>query len=148
LSQRDQRIKRLAELYGPANWMLPAYEAGAKDRLSPGGASVDVVFDLIMEQAVFPWITGKIPLQTARFRLLRRSPSLFVSLLPDLQVHHGDADDKVILENSLDLESALRNLGPSAPSFQFFIYPGGQHSPTQLPGCGKEIEAFLAGVMG
>jgi dipeptidyl aminopeptidase/acylaminoacyl peptidase len=82
-----------------------------------------------------------------RAELLRRSPVYFAHRLPDLQLHHGTADDVVPVGESERLAEVMLGLGRAEPGFEFFIYEEGVHDPLSLPGSLPRARAFLSRVL-
>lgn len=140
---RDPRIDGVAEFFGPTDFFGPFATEVVEDALQ--GTVRDLPGVPFLNQAfIQPLNRGEIPLAAVRLELLRRSPVYFAQRLPDLQVHHGTADDVVPVEESERLAEVMHGLGRGEPEFEAFIYEGGVHDPLSLPGSLPRVQAFLA----
>jgi dipeptidyl aminopeptidase/acylaminoacyl peptidase len=146
MAERDPRVQLLVQLSCPTCWTLASIRKKAEELVNSGGPPGGILLDLIMKYGVEPWLDGKIGFEEARLNMIRRSPIYFSENLPALQFHHGTDDTTVPVEHSDRMESMLLELGPHAPPFEYYRYPGGTHDPMTLTGCGQRVEAFLSNV--
>ncbi len=78
-----------------------------------------------------------------RPELVRRSPVYFADRLPDLQIHHGTADEVVPVGEAERLIEVMVALGRGEPDFESYLYPGGTHNPLTLSGSIPRSQSFL-----
>jgi dipeptidyl aminopeptidase/acylaminoacyl peptidase len=146
MALRDTRIDAVVEFFGPTDFFGPFAREVVEDALQ--GTVRDLPGVPFLNQAfIQPLNRGDIPLAEVRLELLRRSPVYFAHLLPDLQVHHGSADDVVPVGEAERLAEVMRGLGRAEPGFEVFIYEGGVHDPLSLPGSLPRARAFLGRVL-
>ena len=138
---RDDRVKAVAVLYAPSDFMMPYYEAVLQSMVDAGATNLD---HLLMPLVV-SYINEEITLEQARFILLKHSPAHFAIDLPALQFHHGEEDNIVPIVHSERLNAALEGLGAEAPEYEHFTYEEGEHSIYSLPRAPERITAFLCG---
>lgn len=143
MAARDSRIDAAIDFFGPTDFFDPWVRGIVEEALRnqprdlPGLAWLDEAF-------LQPLKRGSVSVEEVRTELVRRSAALFASSLPAVQVHHGTADGIVSVSQAQRLDQAMRALGRSAPSYQFYTYPGGDHNPLTLPGSVDRAAAFLA----
>jgi len=142
LALRDQRVKRTAVRYGPADFHLPHVQTGAEEMLDTG-ATDDRLGEQVAGHIAGPYLAEEITLATARHRLLAWSvdPHLKAGLW--LQVHHGALDTEVPLIHSERVDARMTAFDAKAPAYEFFVYPDGGHNPSSLPGHEARVEDFL-----
>jgi dipeptidyl aminopeptidase/acylaminoacyl peptidase len=146
MALRDTRIGVVVEFFGPTDFFGPFAREVVEDALQ--GTVRDLPGVPFLNQAfIQPLNRGEIPLADVRLELLRRSPVYFAHLLPDLQVHHGSADDVVPAGESERLAEVMHRLGRAEPGFEVFIYEGGVHDPLSLPGSLPRARTFLSRVL-
>jgi acetyl esterase/lipase len=142
MGARDPRVKAVISFFGPTDFFDPWMRGIAEEALQgqlrdlPGLAWFD-------RNYLQPLNRGEIPLEAVRRELVRRSTALFASSLPAVQIHHGTADPIVAFSQAERLDTVMRGLGRGEPSYQFFPYPGGGHSPLGLTGSVERTAAFL-----
>jgi dipeptidyl aminopeptidase/acylaminoacyl peptidase len=139
---RDPRIDAVVEFFGPTDFFGPFAQGVVEDALQ--GTVRDLPGVPFLNQAYLqPLKEGRVSVGDVRLELLRRSPVYFADLLPDLQVHHGTADEVVPVGEAERLSEVMRGLGRTEPEFEAFIYEGGGHDPLTLPGSLPRVQAFL-----
>ena len=139
---RDARIDRIVEFFGPTDFfdvfvqdVVEEALLGAPRNL-PGLAYLNATL-------IQPLKQGEVSTAEARLELIRRSPVLYASRLPRLQVHHGTADAVVEVSQAESLIEAMEALNRTAPDFEAFLYEGGGHNPLTMPGSLDRAIAFL-----
>jgi len=140
---RDARVDQVVEFFGPTDFFDPfarevVIEAlQGRPRDLPGLGFLDQRFLQPLKQGV---------LSEAQVRpeLVRRSAVLFADRLPELQLHHGTADDVVEVSQARSLIRALERLGRGPPEFEGYLYEGGRHDPLTIPESIPRARAFLA----
>ncbi|MCH8276249.1 MAG: peptidase [Bacteroidetes bacterium] len=143
MAVRDPRIDSVIEFFGPTDFFGPFVQSVVEETLMgnprdlPGLAYLNRTF-------ILPLQSGSISMDTARLELIRRSPILFAERLPDLQIHHGTADTIVPVTQAERLISVMQSLGRMAPSFESYLYDGGQHNPLTLTGSLERASEFLS----
>lgn len=142
LSQRDDRIRRVIDIFGFTDLSLPPVQQDVLDILN-NGATPNGIGRILWESSVNPWLNGSLTLAEARLAWLRRSPCYFAADLSPVQAHHGTADFQVDAQHTGVLLIALRDAGFTPSEAQGFFYPGGDHGLNGLPGHGDRVEPFL-----
>jgi dipeptidyl aminopeptidase/acylaminoacyl peptidase len=148
VSIREPRIRKAVVNYGGTDHLtFPGIEEIVDPMINqyvnngPFISSIYNVASLYMKDSI-----DSISLKEARFNLLSKSPIHFIDLFPDyLQVHHGDEDTQVSVENSRTLDSAL-TASPLAGTFEYIEYPGGGHGPN-MDGSSQRKDEFFAKAM-
>jgi dipeptidyl aminopeptidase/acylaminoacyl peptidase len=139
---RDPRIAAVVEFSGPTDFFGPFVRGLVKDALLgspsdlPGVASLDAQF-------IQPLARGVFTIAAVRSQLVRRSPVYFVQYLPAVQLHHGTADSLVPVSEAQRLIAVMQAAGRVPPTFESYLYEGGGHDPTTLPGSLDRAAAFL-----
>jgi len=147
MGARDPRVKAVVSYFGPTDFFDPWMREIADDALQgrprdlPGLAWFDRTY-------LQPLRRGEVSLDTVRRELIRRSPALFASTLPAVQIHHGTADPIVAFSQAERFDAVMRGLGRDEPSYQFFAYVGGGHSPLGLTGSAGRTASFLTRLVG
>lgn len=141
---RDPRVRRAACLFGPADFLLPHVQAGAREFLD-AGATADRLGELVGRNVAAPWLAGELTLAQARHLLLSWCTPPHVTAPLAVQLHHGDRDGVVPVEHSRSLAAALTAAGAAAPDFACFEYPGGSHNAAALAGHEPRLESHLCG---
>ncbi len=128
LSVRDARIHTGVYFYGATDHMTyPGLEAIIQNILDTGGGA-NPFYNTVRNFAE-PYMDGTMSLADARMELLSRSAIHFIQHnLPDnMQIHHGDADGAVPVENSRIMDTALTNSSLPTGNYTYYEYPGGGH---------------------
>ncbi len=128
---RDPRVDVVVEFFGPTDFFGPFVQDVTEEALRgsprdlPGLAHLDSTF-------IQPLRRGEFTIADMRPELLRRSPVYFADRLPQLQVHHGTADDIVPVGEAERLISVMQGLGRVAPEFEHYLYEGAGHNPLSM----------------
>ena len=144
---RDERVENIVALFGPTDffddWVreIAREAAMGSPRDLTGVAHIDTTF-------IQPYMRGKIDLAEVRLELVRRSSVLFAEDLPAVQLHHGDADETVVVSQAHSLIRAMEALGREPPEFEAFIYEGGGHAIFSLRGAIPRAVGFLRRALG
>ena len=144
---RDERIENIVAFFGPTDFFDDWVREIARDAAmgSPrdltGVAHIDTTF-------IQPYMRGEIDLAEVRLELVRRSSVLFAEDLPAVQLHHGDADETVVVSQAHSLIRAMEVLGREPPEFEAFIYEGGGHTLFSLRGAIPRAVDFLRRTLG
>jgi len=112
---RHAGVDGVVELAAPTNYLVPEF-------LDHPNLTV-----LYERYFVRDLLDGGDDLAEARRRMIACSPLFFAEDLPPLQAHHGTADQNVPFAQAEALAARMQQLGRSAPSFELFAYPGGDH---------------------
>ena len=142
LAARDDRIRRVVDLFGFTDFSLPSVQAQL-DLILNQGVQPTGIGRVAYESFVLGWINGSLSLDEARLAWLRRSPCYFAETLPPIQAHHGLQDTQVDPSHTQVLLGALSSLGLSAPDVEGFFYPNGMHGINSLQGVGARVEPYL-----
>lgn len=144
---RDPRIDSIIEFFGPTDFLGPFVQDVVEEALL--GSPRDLPgLDFLNEHFIQPMKNGDLSIDKVRTELIRRSPVLFVDRLPDLQIHHGTADLIVPVSQAESLIATMQFAGRTAPSFEWYIYEGGQHNPLTMTGSLDRTVAFLSRNLG
>lgn len=129
MASKDNRISRVCAYYGATDHMTrPGLQAKMENYVDNGGGLTPPEA-ATYTYGVAPYLDGTLTLAEARLELLRRSAIYFVDRLPlPYQIHHGDADFVVTVNNSQLIAAEFANLGITTPNFEYFEYPGAGHS--------------------
>ncbi|MYK41819.1 MAG: hypothetical protein F4049_16570 [Gemmatimonadetes bacterium] len=144
---RDERIENIVAFFGPTDFFDDWVREIAREATlgSPrdltGVAHIDTTF-------IQPYMKGEIDLAEVRLELVRRSSVLFAEDLPAVQLHHGDADETVVVSQAHSLIRAMEALGREPPEFEAFIYEGGGHTLFSLRGAIPRAVDFLRRALG
>lgn len=142
LSQRDDRIRRVVDIFGFTDLSLPSVQIEV-DLILNQGVTPAGIGRVVYESAVYPWLTGALTLDEARLAWIRRSPCYFAEDLAPVQAHHGLQDTQVDASHTVALLDALAAAGVPPSEAQGFFYPNGSHGLNSLPGHGDRVEPFL-----
>ncbi|MEM8680986.1 MAG: prolyl oligopeptidase family serine peptidase, partial [Planctomycetota bacterium] len=126
LAERDDRIRRVIDLFGFTDFSLPSVQSQL-DLILNQGVQPSGIGRVAYESFVFGWLQGTLSLAEARLAWIRRSPCYFADSLPPVQAHHGLQDVQVDPSHTQVLLGALSSLGLGAPDVEGFFYPNGQH---------------------
>ncbi|MCB9496469.1 MAG: alpha/beta fold hydrolase [Fibrobacteria bacterium] len=112
-AERDPLFTSVATIAAPTSFQGPWVRQLADSILS--GVPVDLPgVDHLAATVLLPLQQGRIPLDSARRELIRRSASTWVRRLPaDIQLHHGLADVTVPPQEMDRLQQALQAIGRS-----------------------------------
>jgi len=144
---RDARIDSIIEFFGPTDFLGPFVQDVVEEALL--GSPRDLPgLDFLNENFIQPLKDGELSINEVRKELIRRSPVLFVHRLPDLQIHHGTDDLIVPVSQAESLVAAMQTAGRGAPSFEWYLYEGGQHSPLTMIGSLDRTVEFLSRNLG
>jgi dipeptidyl aminopeptidase/acylaminoacyl peptidase len=139
---RDPRIDLVIEFFGPTDFLNTFVQTVAEEALR--GRPRDLPgLDFLNAKLLQPLKNGTLTIDAVRPELVRRSPVYFAGRLPQLQVHHGTADDVVPVAEAERLIDVMRGLGRTVPGFESYLYPGGEHNPLTLSGSIERTFAFL-----
>ncbi len=100
--------------------------------------------DLLYEYESQLWLLkiGACDVWDMREVMLRMSVSYCASDLPRVQLHYGELDDGVPVEQGLNLAAWLEWL--PGKECEFYSYPEGNHNVTSMTGAGPRAREFLA----
>jgi acetyl esterase/lipase len=141
MAERDPRIDVVVEFFGPTDFFGPFVQDVVEEALL--GSPRDLPgLEFLNSQFIQPLKTGALTIADVRPELIRRSPVYFADRLPQLQVHHGTADQTVPVGEAERLIDVMLGLGRGSPDFEWYLYEGGGHSPL-LPGAIDRARDFL-----
>ncbi len=142
MAERDPRIDLVVEFFGPTDFFGPFVQEVVEEALL--GAPRDLPgLDFLNAEYIQPLKAGELTIADVRPEILRRSPVYFAGSLPQLQVHHGTADDTVPVGEAERLIEVMLGLGRDEPEFEAYLYEGGTHNPLSLNGSIERTRAFL-----
>ena len=140
---RDSRVDQVIDFFGPTDFFGVFIQDVVEEALRgslrdlPGLEHLNTAF-------IQPLKSGAMTIEGIRPELIRRSPVLFVDRLDQVQIHHGTADQTVPVSQGQSLVSAMQAAGRDEPDFEYYIYPGGTHSPFALESSFERAAAFLS----
>ena len=141
---RDSRIDRIVEFFGPTDFFDDWVRGLAADALR-GQPSDLPGLEYLDQEFLQPLARGEKTIAEVRLELVRRSSVLYVEDLPAVQLHHGTADDIVLVSQGESLISAMAAIGRGEPDFEGYLYDGGTHNPLTLVGSvGRTADFLLA----
>jgi dipeptidyl aminopeptidase/acylaminoacyl peptidase len=139
---RDPEIQAVVTFFGPTDFFGEFVQEVVEQALR--GSLRPLPGLAYLNQAVIqPLRRGELSMEEARLELVRRSPVLFAERLPDVQLHHGNADMVVPVSQAHSLIRVMNDLGRSGDRFEAHLYPNGTHSPFTLPGSFTRTAVFL-----
>lgn len=159
MAARDGRTKVVTEISGPTNLFEPSSQSrtatlleGDEDALRAVGARYTLEH-VLRPLAPDGRYDPDADYAKARLEVVRRSPALFTSRLPALQVHHHRLDDVVPYEHAVALD-ARRQAAPNRGAYDYNLYgdppppgaerPRGYHGMAAMPGGYERADTFLA----
>jgi dipeptidyl aminopeptidase/acylaminoacyl peptidase len=140
---RDQRVKQVIDFFGPTDF-FDTYVQDITEEALNGSLRQLPGLDYLNTSFIQPLKEGTLTIADVRPELIRRSPVLFVDRLPDVQVHHGTADETVNVSQAQSLILAMQAAGRTEPSFEAYIYAGGTHSPFTLENSFTRASEFVS----
>ena len=140
LAARDDRIRRVVDLFGITDFSLPSVQSQL-DLILNQGVQPMGIGRVAYESFVLGFQNGTLSLAEARLAWLRRSPCYFADTMPPIQAHHGLQDTQVDPSHTQVLLGALSALG--SPDVGGFFYPNGQHGINSLQGVGDRLEPYI-----
>ena len=143
MAVRDPRIDQVIEFFGPTDFFDDYVQNVVKEALAGQLRDLPGLLTL-SEKFLQPFKDGVLGVSEVRPELIRRSSVLFVSSLPDVQIHHGTADSVVYVSQAESLIDALSGIGREAPGFESYLYTGGTHDPLTLFGSIERAREFAA----
>ena len=144
---RDPRVDRVVEFFGPTDFFGPFVRGLVSDAIDGGLVSLPGL-SVLDQRFIQPLAAGAVTPEEIRPELVRRSPVLFASDLPVVQIHHGAEDDVVDVSQAEALADALAVLDRGPPEDEFHRYARGGHDPLSLPGSVTRAVAFLGALVG
>ncbi len=141
MAERDPQIDVVVEFFGPTDFFGPFVQDVVEEALGDSLRDLPAL-EFLNDEYIQPLKNGDLTIDEVRPELVRRSPVYFAERLPQLQVHHGTADDIVPVGEAERLVDVMVGLGRSAPEFEWYLYEGGVHSPL-LPGAIDRTRDFL-----
>ncbi|UCC81498.1 MAG: dienelactone hydrolase family protein [Gemmatimonadota bacterium] len=145
MAERQPQIDVVVEFFGPTDFFGPFVQEVVEEALR--GSLRDLpALEFLNDQFIQPLKNGVLTIGDVRPELIRRSPVYFAERLPQLQVHHGTADETVPVGEAQRLIDVMVLLGRGEPDFEWYLYEGGGHSPL-LPGAIDRTRAFLSRIV-
>lgn len=140
---RDTRIDRVVEFFGPTDFFGPFVQEVTEELLLGSPRNLPGL-DYMNEHYLQPFADGQLSAADLRLGLALRSPVLFADRMPAVQVHHGKADVIVYVSQAEVFITAMKEAGRTAPTFESYLYDGGEHNPLSLTGAFDRTYEFLA----
>lgn len=156
---RRPGTRGVVDFFGATDFMAGYQENAFEASLTvPGYLAPNIEIRKNIENVLDPLAADDLTMSEARLLLIRQSPLYFAESLPSCLAQHGDSDDVVYVDNSRKLHARL-TVPPASrsaltnPSFEYYEYPGGEHSVgtlTTLPGptAAARRDAFFVSVLG
>jgi dipeptidyl aminopeptidase/acylaminoacyl peptidase len=142
MAERDPRIDVVVEFFGPTDFFGPFVQDVVEEALL--GSLRDLPgLEFLNDEFIQPLKNGELTIADVRPELIRRSPVYFAERLPQLQVHHGTADQTVPVGEAQRLIEVMQRQGRGEPEFEWYLYQGGGHDPL-LPGAIGRTREFLS----
>lgn len=126
MAVRDPRIALVSEMAGPTDLFDPWMRELTEEALRGEGRPL-VGFHVIDQRFIQPLARGAITPARFRLELVRRSPVLWASRLPAVQLHHGTADEVVPVSQARHFIDALARLDRTVQMDEFHLYEGTGH---------------------
>lgn len=156
---RRPGTRGVVDFFGATDFMADYQEDAFLSALTvPGYLAPNIEIRKNIDNVLDPLAAGTLMLSEARLLLIRQSPLYFAESLPSCLAQHGDSDDVVYVDNSRKLNARLTSPPASrsaftSPSFEYYEYPGGEHSVgtlTTLPGDSAAVrrDEFFVSVLG
>jgi len=142
MSARSESIDGVLDFFGPTDFFGPFVQDVTTEILEGQPRNLPGL-DYLADEFVIPYRDGLLGLEAIRLELVRRSPAIFAEKIARLQVHHGTADQTVPVSQAERLIIAMQQAGRAAPSFESFLYEGGEHNPFTLEGSFSRSKTFL-----
>jgi len=142
MSARDARIDGVLDFFGPTDFFGPFVQDVTVEILE-GNPRILPGLDFLSEEFVLPYRDGLISLERIRGELVRRSAVIFADRIARLQIHHGLEDSVVPVSQAERMIVAMQQAGRVSPSFDSFLYEGGEHNPFTLEGSFPRAKQFL-----
>lgn len=139
---RDPRIALVVDFFGPTDFFGQYMQDVAEEILQDERRDLPGL-NYLADHELLPLAAGDKTMAAVRLELVRRSAVYFADHIPDLQIHHGTADEIVPVSQGQRLVNVMVALGRTAPQFEYYIYEGGIHHPLFLPGSLDRASAFL-----
>jgi len=139
---RDPRIALVVDFFGPTDFFGQFMQDVAEEILQDERRDLPGL-NYLADEYLLPLAAGDMTYAQVRLELVRRSAVYFASHIPDLQIHHGTADDIVPVSQGQRLVNVMVALGRTAPQFEYYIYEGGGHYPFTLLGSLDRTSTFL-----
>ena len=142
MSVRDHRVRRAAYFFGATDHMtFPNLETAVNNIMSNGAPSSPFYMTVI--NIATPYLNGDLSLADARLALLSRSAIHFVDQMPfHVQIHHGDQDTAVPVENSRLMDTTLTDNNLPIGEYTYYEYAGGGHG-SNMPDSAMRRDEFL-----
>jgi len=143
---RDARIDRIVDFFGPTDF----FDTYSRDVVTEAlrGEPRDLPgLEYLNQTFIAPLGRGEKTIAESRLELVRRSAVLFAGELPDVQLHHGTADEVVDVSQAQSLIDAMAAIGRGEPGFQAYLYDGGSHNPLTLLGSFGRTTDFLTALV-
>ena len=143
MAERDSRIDVVVEFFGPTDFFGAFVQEVTEEALL--GTLRDLPgLEYLNDEYIQPLKRGELTIADVRTQMIRRSPVYFADRLPQLQVHHGTADETVPVGEAERLIEVMVGLGRGEPEFESYIYEGGAHHPLTLNGSIPRTQAFVS----
>jgi dipeptidyl aminopeptidase/acylaminoacyl peptidase len=143
MAERNPSIHLVVEFFGPTDFFGPFVQDVTEEALR--GTLRDLPgLEFLNDEYIQPLKLGEKTIQEVRDQMVRRSPVYFANRLPQLQVHHGTADETVLVGEAERLIEVMVGLGRREPEFESYIYDGGGHHPLTLSGSIPRTQAFVS----
>ncbi|UCC74801.1 MAG: dienelactone hydrolase family protein [Gemmatimonadota bacterium] len=143
MAERDPTIDIVVEFFGPTDFFGPFVQDVVEEALR--GSLRDLPgLEYLNDEYIQPLKNGQLTIADVRPELVRRSPVYFAERLPQLQVHHGTADDVVPVGEARRLNDVMVAMGRGEPEYEYYVYVGGSHDPLSLPGSIDRTSDFIS----
>lgn len=129
---RDKRIKAVVEWAGPTEWFeLMAGEGWTQRELVEEGLRIHArpseTAGQFIERFLLKSVEGSRDLKETRLKMIASSPLYFATMLPGVQIHHGEEDRSVPIVNAKALAESLRKSRRHQGEYEAYFYEGFGH---------------------
>lgn len=127
MSIRDPKIDVVVEFFGPTDF-LGDYVKEILYQTLKGGEYDLPGFNYLNENYIQPLKNDENSIEETRIELIRRSPVYFINDLAPLQVHHGTADEIVLISQAERIIEVCNKANFNENRFESYIYDSYGHN--------------------
>jgi len=131
---RDERIDQTISFFAPTDFYGP-FGRQVIERALQGIPSNLPGTEVLIERFILPLQRGDLEIDDVRPELTRRSATVFADRIPAIQVHHGEDDPIVPLNEASQLNDALAGTGRTpeeGSDYELFLYTADPPYETEL----------------
>lgn len=143
MAVRDIRLRRSVVMFGASDFRHENILQDCQLEVDEGIEATNTLSRKVMANIVGPWLAGEMSLEDARHLLTGWSIRYTLHGNLKFQLHHGDADDAIVIDHAILVDQIMQNWGAGLPEYEFFSYPGGGHNPAGLDGYEERVEGYI-----